>query len=103
MKHLRSFVFNSPLTIKDFSAALVKMDVSVQWCRGDSEYYGSHVDGTTADGNEVRLFEGEWVGRSEGFVAELLSSAGDESQERLMNEIIIALEAKDWRETTDNA
>ena len=101
MKHLRSFVFNSPLTIKDFSAALVKVDLSVQWCRGDSEYYGSHVDGTTADGNEVRLFEGEWVGCSEGFVAELLSSADEVSQETLMNKIIAALDAKDWRETTE--
>lgn len=100
MKQLRSFVFNSPLAIEDFSVALAKMDLSAQWCRGDSEYYGSHVDGKTADGSEVRIFEGEWAGRPEEFVAELLSSADEASREALMNMIIVALGATDWRETS---
>lgn len=103
MRKSRSFAFKSPLGIDDFSAALAKMEIRAEWRGGDSEYYGSHVDGTIADGNEVRFFEGKWVGRPEGFVAELFGGADVESQENLMNKIIIALDAKDWRETTDDA
>lgn len=98
MKQLRSFVFNSHMAVEEIFAALVKMDSSVQWRRGDSEYYGSHVDGLTADGNDLRIFAGEWAGRSEGYVIELLSGADSASQEALLNGIIIALDAKDWRE-----
>ena len=101
MKRLRSFVFNSPLKIENIFAVLANMDTDVQWSRGDSEYCGSHIDGTTKDGNDVRFFEGKWEGRPEGFVVELLSSAEDASQEALLAKTKVALDVKDWRETAD--
>lgn len=100
MKSRRSFAFNSPMVIGDIFAALVKMGLSFQWRRGDSEYYGSHIDGTSAEGDEIRFFEGKWEGRPEGFVLELSCNSDGAFQNALMNKIITALDAKDWRETT---